>query len=327
MKRRAFLGVVGGAAAAWPLAARAQQKATLVGALLSVSPDGYAERMRAFRHGLQESGYIEGQNVAIEYRWAEGHIDRLPALAADLVLHKVAVIAALGGPFPAVAAKATTTTIPVVFGTPDDPVKLGLVRSLARPGGNLTGVYYFTGELVAKRLELLRRLVPKTTRIAMFVNLANSARMAPIVREAETVGRAMGLHIQIFEIRNSSEITAAFNMFADQRPDAMFVAPDPFFQGHRVQIVELAARHAIPVSYSVRDFCDVGGLMSYGADINDGFRQVGIYTGRVLKGEKPADLPVVQATKIEFVINLKTAKSLGLEIHPQLLATADQVIE
>jgi putative tryptophan/tyrosine transport system substrate-binding protein len=326
MKRRDFLAVLGGAATAWPLGARGQQRA-IVGVLLSVSPEGYAERMRAFRHGLRESGYIEGQNVTLEYRWAEGQMDRLPALATELVRQKVAVIAALGGPFPAVAAKAATTTIPIVFGTPDDPVKLGLVKSLARPGGNLSGVHYFTGELVAKRLELLRGLVPKTRRIAMFANLANSTRMASIVRETEAAGRAMGLRIETIKTGSSGEIEAAFNALAAQRPDAIFVAPDPFFQGHRVQLVELAARHAIPVSYSVRDFCDVGGLMSYGADINDGFRQVGIYTGRVLKGEKPADLPVLQATKIEFVINLKTAKALGLEIHPQLLATADEVIE
>jgi putative ABC transport system substrate-binding protein len=229
MKRRDFLAVLGGAATVWPLGARGQQTA-IVGVLLSVSPEGYAERMRAFRHGLQESGYIEGQNVTLEYRWAEGQMDRLPALATDLVRQKVAVIAALGGPSPAVAAKAATTTIPIVFGTPDDPVKLGLVKSLARPGGNLTGVHYFTGELVAKRLELLRRLVPKTKRIAMFVNPANSTRMASIVRETETAGLKTG---------SSGEIVAAFNALVAQRPDAIFVAPDPFFQGHRVQLVEL----------------------------------------------------------------------------------------
>lgn len=328
MKRRDVIAGLGGMVVAWSLAARAQQPTIpVIGVLLSVSSDGYAERMRAYLNGLKESGYVDGQNVAIEYRWAEGRVDQLPELAANLVLRKVSVISALGGPSPAMAAKAATNTIPIVFGTPDDPIKLRLVESLARPGGNLTGVFYFTGELVAKRLEILRRLVPGATRIAMFVNPANPERMASVVTEAETVGRAMQLRIEIYKTGSRGEIEMAFRTLADQRPDAIFIAPDPFFQGHGVRIVELAARYAIPVSYSVRDFCDVGGLMSYGADINAGFRQVGIYTGRVLKGEKPADLPVLQATKLEFVINLKTAKQLGLEIHPQLLATADEVIE
>jgi putative ABC transport system substrate-binding protein len=240
---------------------------------------------------------------------------------------KVSVIAALGGPFPAMAAKAATQTIPIVFGSPDDPIKLGLVDSMARPGGNITGISYLTGELVAKRLELLRRIVPTAKRVAMFVNPANPARVTFLVAEAEAAASAIGLSIQLFKTASSSDIEAAFETLAAQRPDAILIAPDPFFQGHRVQLANLALRHALPVSYSVRDFCDVGGLVCYGADINDGFRQVGVYTGRVLKGEKPADLPVLQATKFEFVINLKTAKTLGLEIHPQVLATADDVIE
>jgi putative tryptophan/tyrosine transport system substrate-binding protein len=322
MRRRDF--IASGLALVWPVSALAQQTVKpTVGVLLSVSPDGYAGRIGAFLRGLEDAGFIADQNVTIEYRWADGRMDRLPSLAADLVLNKVSVIAALGGPFPAMAAKAATQTIPVVFGSPDDPIKLGLVESMARPGGNITGISYLTGELVAKRLELLRRIVPTAKRIAMFVNPANPTRVKSIVTEAS----AIGLSIQLFETGSTGDIDAAFKAVANQRPDAILIAPDPFFQGHRGQLADLAVRHALPVSYSVRGFCDVGGLVCYGADINDGFRQVGVYSGRVLRGEKPADLPVVQATKFEFIINLKTAKALGLEIHPQVLATADEVIE
>jgi ABC-type uncharacterized transport system substrate-binding protein len=326
--RRAFIGLLGGAAVAWPLAVRAQQAAMpVVGLLNAVSPQGFAERIGAVHQGLKEAGYVEGQNVAIEYRWAENQLDRLPALAADLVRKRVAVILATGGTAPAIAAKAATSTIPIVFTIPEDPVRLGLVASLSQPGGNLTGVNLFVGELVAKRLELLRELVPAMSRVAVFVNPANPARAESQVREVESAGRAMGLRIQIFNAGTGREINAAFATIARERPDALFVSPDPYFVVRRVQIATLAARHAIPTSFSVREAVEAGGLVSYGTNIVDTYRQAGVYTGRILKGAKPAELPVVQSSKFELVINAETARMLGLTVPPSLLATADEVIE
>jgi putative tryptophan/tyrosine transport system substrate-binding protein len=327
MKRRDFIALIGGAAAAWPLAARAQQPTPVIGLLGAVSPSGFTERMRGFRQGLKESGYVEGENVVIDYRWAENQLERLPDLAADLVRKQVSLIAAHGGTAPALAAKAATTTIPIVFVVPEDPVKLGLVTTLSRPGGNLTGVNLFVGELLAKRLELLRDVVPGLKRVAVFVNPANPARAELQIREAESAGRAMGLQMRILPVSSGHEITAAFATLGRERPDALFVSPDPFFVFRRVQLAILAARHGIPTSFSVRDNAEAGGLMSYGTNILEAYRQVGAYTGRVLKGAKPADLPVVQPSKFELILNAETARMLGLALPSSLLATADEVIE
>jgi putative ABC transport system substrate-binding protein len=331
MRRREFISLLGGTAAVssvcWPRVGRAQQPMPVIGFLGAVSPDGLTERLRGFRQGLKESGYGEGENVAIEYRWADNRLDLLPGLATDLVRKRVAVIVATGGTAPAIAAKAATTTIPIVFMVPEDPVQLGLVASLSRPGGNLTGANIFIGELVPKRLELLRELVPAMTRVAVFVNPANPARAALQVKEAEHAGRVMGLQIQIFNAGTGREINAAFATLARERPDALFVNPDPFFVARRVQLATMAARHGIPTSFSVREFAEAGGLMSYGTNIVDAYRQTGVYAGRVLKGAKPADLPVVQSSKFELVINAQTALMLGLTVPSSLLATADEVIE
>ena len=307
--------------------AQAQQPMPVIGFLDPRSPDTLADRLRAFRQGLKDTGYVEGENVAIEYRWAENQLDRLPALAADLVRRRVAVIATNGGAAAAFAAKAATTTIPIVFMAGEDPVRLGLVASLARPGGNLTGVNLVISELTAKRLELLRELVPRASRVAVLVNPANTANTETTVRDVKAAARAMGLQIQVLSASTSREIEAAFATFVRERPDALFVGNDAFFTSRRVQLVHLATRHAIPATYTVRDFAEAGGLMSYGVNITDAFRQVGVYVGRILKGAKPADLPVVQSSKFELVINLQTARLLGLDVPPALLARADEVIE
>ena len=326
MKRREFITLLGGAAAAWPLAARAQQAAMPVIGFLSVaSPDTYAPMATAFRQGLGEAGYVEGQNVAIEYRFAENQINRLPALAADLVRQRVTVIAthATG----AFVAKAATATIPIVFVIAEDPVRLGLVASLARPGGNVTGVNLVSAELVAKRLELLLELVPTATRVAVLVNPANAMRAESTVKDLQTAAGTIGRQIQVLNASTSREINAAFKTFLRERPDALFVGSDVLFSSRRTQLIVLAARHAVPATYDGRQFPEIGGLMSYGASLPDAFRQMGSYTGRILKGATPADLPVVQASKLELVINAETARMLGLAVPDKLLVAADEVIE
>ena len=325
MRRREFVTLLGGAAA-WPLAVRAQQPAMpVIGFLDTRSPDGMTDRLRAFREGLKDSGYVERENVAIEYRWAENQLDRLPELAAELVRRQVAVIAATST-YSAFAAKAATTTTPIVFLVGEDPVRLGLVASLARPGGNLTGINNFAGELTVKRLELLREMVPGAARIAVLVNPANIA-IETTLRDAAAAARVMGLQIQVLNASTSREIDAAFATFVRERPDAVFVGLDVFFISRRAQLVNLASRHALPATYPLREFAEVGGLMSYGSNIADTFRHIGVYAGRILKGAKPADLPVVQSTKFELVINAWSARMLGLAVPPTLIATADEIIE
>jgi putative tryptophan/tyrosine transport system substrate-binding protein len=329
MRRREFILALGGAAVTssplWPLAARAQQPAMpAIGFLGVASPDAIADRLRAFRQGLRDAGYVEGENVAIVYRWTEHPKDQLPELAAELVRRPVAVIATIAGA--ALAAKAATTTIPIVFIAAEDPVKLGLVASLARPGGNLTGINIFSAELVAKRLELLRELVPNATRIAVLVN-PTGPTAETTVRDVEAAARAMGLQVQILNASTSREVDAVFAGFERQRPDALFLGADPFFTSRRVQLANLTARHAVPMTAGTREIAEVGGLMSYGTNIADAWRQVGGYVGRILKGAKPADLPVVQSSRFELVINHQTARMLGLSVPPSLLAVADEVIE
>src|SRR5271166_5314865 len=326
MRRREFITLLGGTAAVWRVGARAQQAMPVIGFLSPVSPDGYSERLRGFRQGLKDTGYVEGENVAIEYRWAENQFDRLPALAADLVRRQVAVIAA-GSNIVALAVKATTTTIPIVFIATEDPVKLGFVASLARPGGNATGINFFSGELTAKRLELLREMVPAATRVAVLVNPANAMTTESTLRDVQSAARAMGLQIQVVNASTSHEINAGFATFLRERPDALFVGLDVFLSNRRAQLVNLASRYTLPATFANRDFPEIGGLMSYGSDIKDVYRQVGVYVGRILKGAKPAELPVVQSSKFELVINAETARMLGLTVPPTLLATADEVIE
>jgi ABC-type uncharacterized transport system substrate-binding protein len=326
--RRQFITLLGGAATAWPLAAHAQQPAMpVIGLLDQRSPDELVDRLRGFRQGLRDSGFVEGQNVAIDYRWAENKMDRLPELVADLVRRQVAVIAATSGFSPALAAKTATTTIPIVFVIAQDPVRLGLVASLARPGGNMTGISFLSGEVTAKRLELLRELVPAITRVAVLVDPANATYAEITMRETGAAARSIGLQIQVLKASTIGEINAAFATLVREKPDALFVGGDPFFNGRRTQLVHLATRHAVPASYPARDFVDAGGLMSYGASIADAWRQAGSYAGRILKGEKPADLPIVQSSKFELIINAQTATMLGLTVPPQLLAIADQLIE
>ena len=326
LPRREFLATLGGAAAAWPLAARAQQPAMPVVGLLSPLAPGSSEHvLHAFRRGLAESGRIEGQNVAIDYRLASG-FDRFPELAADLARRQVSVIAASGS-VAAVAAKAATQTIPIAFIAAEDPVKLGLVASLARPAGNATGLNFFTAEVNAKRLGLLRELLPQARQVAILMNPTNPINMTSTLAEVEQAARDLALQIQIVNASTSYQIDAAFAALARERPDALFVAPDGFFTSRRVQLAALAARHAIPTSSSVRDYVEAGGLMSYGASLTDAYRQLGVITGRILKGIKPADLPVEQSTKFELVINAHIARMLGLTVPDTLLARADEVIE
>ena len=328
MRRREFISLLGGAPAAWPLTARAQQPAMpVIGFLDTRSPDGMTDRLRAFHEGLKDSGYVERENVAIEYHWAENQLDRLPELAAELVRQQVAVIVASGGIAPALAAKAATTTIPIVFLAAEDPVRLGLVASLAKPGGNLTGINFFNAELTAKRLQLLREMVPGAARIAVLVNPANATTTETTLRDVQPAARAMGLQIQVLNASTNREIDAAFATFVRERPDAVFVGIDPFLISRRVQLAQLATLHQVPAAYALREFAEAGGLMSYGTNIADAFRQAGVYAGRILKGAKPADLPVVQSTKFELVINASTARMLGLTVPSTLLATADEVIE
>ena len=327
MRRRDVIALLGGAATGCPLAARAQQPTMpVIGFLHPQSSDGFTEPLRGFRQGLNDTGYSEGDNVAIDYRWADNQVDRLPALAGDLVRKQVAVIVAIGGTDSARAAKAAATTIPIVFKVGDDPVKLGLVSSLSRPGGNVTGVNFFSVELAAKRLELLLELVPRATRVAVLVNPAVAAG-EPTVRDAQGAARAMGLQIHVLNASSSNEINTAFATLARERPDALLVGTGPPFTARRVQLVQLAAYHKIPAIYALRQNAEIGGLMTYGASLTDAYRQVGVYTGRILKGAKPADLPVVQASKFELVINVQTARMLGLTVPQSLLSTADEVIE
>jgi ABC-type uncharacterized transport system substrate-binding protein len=327
MTRRKFLMLASGVASTWPFAARAQQSAMpIVGFVEGRSADATVRQAAAFRKALSETGYVEGQNVMVEYHWLDGQYDRLPAVMADLVRRRVALIAAFSNA-PALAAKAATTTIPIVFAVGQDPVRMGLAASLARPGGNATGINFFNQEAVAKRLGLLHDLVPKAVRIAVLVNPANVSATEPTLGEIREAARVLGLQIAVLKASTSPEIEAAFSTLVPDRADALFVAPDSFFTGRPVQFATLAAHHRVPAAYTQRDFVEAGGLMSYGSDIPAMFHQVGVYTGQILKGVKPADLPVLQSTKFEFVINMQTARALGLEVPPQLLATADEVIE
>ena len=325
MNRRTFLALL--AAATCPHAARAQQPAMpVIGFIDPRSADAISERLRAFRQGLKETGYIEGENVAIVYRFAENQNDRLPELAADLVRRQVAVIAtARDDAAPLI--KVATTTIPIVFIVSQDPVRMGLVASLARPGGNVTGINFLASELVAKRLELLREFLPTAARIGLLVNLANAAGTEIAVREAQQAAQTMGMQIAVQNATTSREITTAFGNIVRERSDALFIATDPFLSSRRVQLVSLAMRHGIPASFPNREATEVGGLMSYGTNNLDAWRQCGTYVGRILKGTKPADLPVVQSSKFELVINAETARILGIDVPPTLIARADEVIE
>jgi putative ABC transport system substrate-binding protein len=326
MRRREFITLFGGATVAWPIAARAQQSALpVVGFLSNTPPAVIAERLRSFHLGLKVSGYIDSENVEILHRWTDNNTERLPELLADLVRKRASVIATTGSTAQAVAR--AITTIPIVFSVPDDPVKLGLVASLARPGGNVTGVNFLSSEMVSKRLELLRELVPSANRIGVLVNPGNAATMETTLREVDVAARSMGLQIHPVKASTSSEISAAFTTFAREKLDALFVANDGFYAGRRVQLANLASRYALPAAFHSREIVEVGGLLSYGSNLADAYHQMGLYVGKLLKGAKPADLPVVQASRFELVINAETARMLGLTVPPTLLAIADEVIE
>jgi putative ABC transport system substrate-binding protein len=327
MKRREFIAGLG-SAAAWPVVGRAQQPAVpVVGFVNGASADAGVNNAAAFRKGLGETGYVEGHNVTVEYHWLEGRYEQLPGLMADFVRRRVAVIATPGPTAAAIAAKAATSAIPIVFGVGEDPIKLGLVASFARPGGNATGINFFSQEVSTKRLALLHELVPRAVRIAVLVNPANATTAEAALRDVQKAASTFGLQIRVFNASTSREIDAVFDTLARERSDALFVAADGFFGSRRAQFATLAARERIPASYSGRDIVIAGGLMSYGTDFPEAFRQAGVYTGSILKGAKPADLPVVQSTKFLFVINLQTARLLGLTIPETLLATADEVIQ
>jgi putative tryptophan/tyrosine transport system substrate-binding protein len=326
-RRREFITLLGGAAA-WPFGASAQQPAMpVVGFLDSRSSDAMTSRLSAFRQGLKEVGFAEGENVKVEYRWAENKADRLPEMAAELVRLRSAVIVTTGGPPAALAAKAATTTIPVVFLVGEDPTRLGLVSSVARPSGNLTGINLFANELEAKRLELLHQLVPQAARVAILVNAADVRNTENTLRDVGAAARTIGLQIQILKASTAREIADAFTAIGQERPDALFVGASAFLNIRRVQLTQLAAFHRLPATYSFREAPEVGGLMSYGPSISDAYRQWGVYAGRILKGASPADLPVMQASKFELVINAETARMLGLTVPDKLLAAADEVIE
>ena len=325
MRRREFITLLGGVAVAWPLAARAQQPAMpVVGFVNAGSSD--APLATAFRKGLNEGGYVEGQNVTVEYHWLEGQFDRLPSLMADLVRRRVSVIATPAGTLAAQVAKAATTTIPIVFGVAEDPVNLGLVASIARPGGNATGVSFLLSELAPKQLGLLRELLPAASRFGLLVNPKNE-NAETITRDLKAAAAKISVEISVVQASHSREIEAAFAALVRDKVDALVIGTDPFFYSRRVQLTTLATRHALPAVYNLRGYAEAGGLMSYGTSITEAYRQVGVYTGRILKGEKPTDLPVVQSTKFDFIINLPTARAIGLEIPPMLLARADEVIE
>jgi putative ABC transport system substrate-binding protein len=326
VNRREFIAMIGGAAAAWPLAARAQQT-PVIGFVSARTPEASVRATGAFRKGLNEAGYVEGQNVTVEYHWLAGQYDRLPVLMADLVRRRVDAIATPGSNPASLAAKAATATIPIVFSVGEDPVKLGLVRSLARPGGNATGINFFSQELVSKRLGLLHELVPKATRVAVLVNPANGPSAETTLRAVPEAARAIGLQVQVLNASTSRDIETAFATLGRDRADALFIAPDGLFTTRRGQLATLAARDRIPTSCSNREMAEAGLLMSYGTDTLDAFRQAGVYTGQILKGAKPADLPVLQSTKFEFVINLQTARALGIEVPNAIQLLADEVIE
>ena len=327
MRRREFITLVGGSAA-WPLVARAQQPTMpVIGFLHPASIDVIADRVRAFRQGLKDTGYIEGENVAVEYRWAEDQTERLPALAAELVRRRVTVIAAVGGNLSVLAAKTATTTIPIVFAVGEDPVGLGLVESMARPGGNVTGINFLASELHAKRLGLLHELVPSAVRVAVLINPGNAVNAETTLRDVQAASGAVGLQIHIIRASTSREIDAAFATMERERPDALLVGGDPFFNSRRVQLVLLATRHAVPAIYASREYAEIGALMSYGTNFLDAYRNVGVYVGRILKGAKAADIPIEQSTRFELVINLQAAKAISYEVPAGLVLRADTVIE